>query len=259
VTAALRVVERNWFVYRRTWRGSLFITFVSPVLFLGALGFGLGGLVDRSAGASGGAFGAISYAVFLAPGLLAAQAMQTAAFESSFPTLAKIHWRRTYSAMLATPLTVRDLLVGDLAWTALRLAMVGAAFLAVMAVLGLISSPLAILALPITVLTGLAFASLIVAFAATQKGGNGFSYLFRFVITPLFLFSGTFFPIEQLPPPAQVIAYLTPLYHGTALTRGLILGPIDPLAGLGHAAVLLVYASIGLALADRLLRRRLAP
>src|SRR5918992_2029226 len=120
-----RVLEHNALVYRRTYRGTLFTTFLSPVLFLAAMGLGLGALVDRQAGA---ALGGVSYLTFLAPGLLAASAMQTGTFDNTFPVMAKTTWWRTYDAMLATPLGVRDLVLGDLASSAIRLAISAAAF-----------------------------------------------------------------------------------------------------------------------------------
>ena len=250
----LRVLEHNALVYRRTFRGTLFTTFLSPVLFLTAMGLGLGALVDRQGTAQ---LGGVSYLAFLAPGLLAASAMQTGAFENTFPVMAKTTWWKTYDAMLATPLRVRDLVLGDLGWSAIRLTISATAFVAVMMVFGAIAPAGALLALPAAVLTGMAFACPIFAFSATQKKDNAFSVLFRFVITPLFLFSGTFFPIEQLPDVIEPVAWVTPLYHGVALTRGLALGTLDPTMGAIHLAVLLAFIGGGLALAFVALRRRM--
>jgi lipooligosaccharide transport system permease protein len=250
----LRVLEHNALVYRRTFRGTLFTTFLSPVLFLTAMGLGLGALVDRQGGAQ---LGGVSYLAFLAPGLLAASAMQTGAFENTFPVMAKTTWWKTYDAMLATPLRVRDLVLGDLGWSAIRLTISATAFVAVMMLFGAIAPAGALFALPAAVLTGMAFACPIFAFSATQKKDNAFSVLFRFIITPLFLFSGTFFPIEQLPDVIEPVAWVTPLYHGVALTRGLALGTLDPAAGAIHLAVLLAFIGGGLALAFLALRRRM--
>lgn len=251
---AVRVFEHNVYVYRRTWRGTLFQTFLTPVLFLAAMGLGLGGLIDRQAGA---ALGGVPYLVFLAPGLLAAQAMQTAAFENTFPVMARTTWQKTYDAMLATPLRVRDLLLGDLGWSAARLFFVAAAFLAVMALFGAVPSPSALLALPAAVLTGFAFAAPIFAFSATQRNVTLFNALFRFGITPLFLFSGTFFPVDRLPPLIQPVAYVTPLYHGVSLTRALSLGTLDTTAGLIHVSVLATFSIAGVVAGAITLRRRL--
>lgn len=251
---AVRAFERALFVYRRTWRGTLFLSFFSPILYLVAMGLGLGGYIDETAAAElpGG-----SYLAFLGPGLMAAQAMNVGTFESTYPLLGAIVWNRTFDAMLATPLRVRDLLAAHLLFVSFRTLITTVAFLGAMLLFGGIDSPGILLALPAAVLTGLAFAAPVAAFAATLKTDNGFASLFRFVITPLFIFSGTFFPVEQLPGALQPIAWLTPLYHGVELARGLALGTADPIGGLVHAAVLSGYAGVGAIAAGILLRRRL--
>jgi len=254
MTHAVRVWQRNALVYRRTWRGSIFFSFLTPLLYLTAMGIGLGAyMTDQSRGLLGG----VDYLHFLGPGLLAATCMQTATFESTFPILSKIMWRRNYEAMLSTPLAVRHLLVGELGWVAFRVFSIAAIFLLVMTGFGIPRSPLAILAVGSAVLTGLAFSAAVIAFTATQKNDSGFAALFRFVVNPLFLFSGTFFPVDRLPDAVEWLAALTPLYHGVALTRGFILDQIDPLGLAIHAGYLLVFFTLASALALRLLRRRL--
>ena len=252
---AARVLEHRLLLYRRTWRGSVFNSFLSPVLFLGAMGLGLGGYVDRSGGA---ALGGVSYLAYLAPGLLAAGAMQTAAGEATFPIVAAIAWVRQYPAMLATPIRIRDIVLGQTAFFALRLFLVSTIFVVVVVALGAARSVEILLAIPAAVLTGVAFAMPIAALAATLRDAAQFSLLFRFGITPLFLFSGTFFPIEQLPELVRPIAWATPLYQGVALTRGLALGTLGPGDALVHVAYLLVVAAVGLVLFEILLTRRLA-
>ena len=195
-----RVLEHNLMVYRRVWHGSVLGSLISPVLFLAAMGIGLGGYVNRG---GAGALGGVSYLAFLAPGLLAAQAMQTAAFETTYPIMGKIVWDKLYDAMLATPLTVRDLLAGELEWLVVRLTIVCSAFLGVAVVFGAVRLPLGLLALPVAVLTGLGFAAPIMAFSATQRQDSAFNVIFRFGITPLFLLSGTFFPLDRLPAVVQ--------------------------------------------------------
>lgn len=254
--SALRVYEHQALVYRRTWHGSIFSSFLNPVLYLAAMGVGLGSYVDRSGGASP-ALGGASYLVFLAPGLLAAAAMQTAAGESTWAVMGAIKWDRTYHAMLATPIAIPDLVVGHLSWVATRLLIVATVFLGVMAVFGATRSPAAFLAIPAAVLTGLAFAAPITAFAATQENDSGFNAVFRFGVIPLFLFSGTFFPVSQLPAIVQPIAWATPLWHGVELCRSLALGTGEPLVLGGHAAYLAVLAGIGVGLALLTYRRRL--
>jgi lipooligosaccharide transport system permease protein len=218
------------------------------------MGLGLGSIVDAN---NPGGIGGVTYLAFLAPGLLLATAMQTAAFESTWPVMAGIVWLRTYEAMLATPAAVRDIILGHLAWVTVRLAMVAAVFIGVMFLFGAVTSPLAVLAIFPAVLTGLAFAAPITAFAATQKNDSGFNVLFRFGITPLFIFSGTFFPISQLPEVIQPLAYLTPLYHGVALARDLALGTLEPVSATIHLAVLLGFIVAGYLAAGWTFRRRL--
>jgi lipooligosaccharide transport system permease protein len=251
---ALRVVQRNALVYRRIWRGTVFGSFLQPLLFLLAMGVTLGALVD-----SGGAAlpGGVTYLAFLAPGLLAGVCMQSAAFESSFPIVSKMTWQRNYEAMTATPVRIVDLVVGELAWVAIRLSMVAAAFSIVMAVFEVQRSPLAIAAIPAAVLTGLAFSAPIMAYAATLKPSGNFNMLFRFGITPLFLFSGTFFPVEQLPPALQAAAWGTPLFHGVALARGLTLGTLSAGDGLVHTAYLIAMVLAGGAVAVWTFTRKL--
>ena len=190
----VRSLEYWAYQYKRTWRGGVVTSFLSPVLFLAAMGVGLGGLV-HSATAARGLHG-VSYLVFLAPGLLAANAMQVAVQESTYPVMGAIKWIRTYHAMLATPLRVIDVLLGHLLWIALRILMVCAIFLGVMAAFGTTKSWTAVFLLPAGLLTGVAFAAPVVAFAATRDNDSGFNALFRFGVMPLFLFSGTFFPLS---------------------------------------------------------------
>jgi len=242
---------RYWmYQYKRTWRGSITTSFLYPVLYLAAMGLGLGSLVK-------GHVDGVRYLDFIAPGLLASTAMQIGGNESMYPVMAAIKWLRTYFAMLATPLTVIDVLVGHLAWIAFRLFMVTTIYLAIMAAFGTVHSALAILAIPVGILTGLAFAAPIAAFAAAQQNDTGFSTIYRFGLIPLFLFSGTFFPVALLPGWLQPVAQATPLYHGVALCRGLVLGRLGLAAAGAHVAYLVVLTVVGFVLASRSYRRRL--
>jgi lipooligosaccharide transport system permease protein len=251
-----RVFEYRLLSYRRTFRSSIFNSFVGPALFLAAMGVGLGTYVDQSATAE---LGGVSYLAFLAPGLLAATAMQTASFEATFPIMGGLVWNRVYHAMYATPIRPSDVALGNLAWIAFRVLLVSSVFVLVTALFGAAASPLIVLAIPVGVLTGLAFAGPIAAFSATQRTVEKFNAVFRFGITPLFLFSGTFFPIESLPAFLQPVAWLTPLYHGVALSRGLSLGTAgeEPLLMLAHAAILLAFAAAGAGAAVRTVSARL--
>ena len=251
--AAIRMVQRNALVYRRVWRGSVCSSFLQPTLFFIAMGLGLGAMVD----ANGAALpGGVSYAEFLAPGLLAATAMQAASFESAWPVLGKLKWHRNYEAVIATPMGVRDLVIGELVWIAIRSTTIGVAFVLVMIGFDIPRSPSVIFAIPAAVLTGLAFAAPIMAFSATLKQGNEFNVLFRFVITPLFLFSGVFVPIGRLPEPVARAAWFTPLFHGVELTRGFTLAALPPTWPI-HVAYLLALIAAGAAIAQRTFRRRL--
>jgi lipooligosaccharide transport system permease protein len=251
---ALRAYEASLVRYRRAWRGTIATGFVSPVVYLAALGVGLGSFVNRSGNVPGGAH---SYLAFVAPGLLAATAMQIASTESSYPVLAGIRWWGTYPAMLATPLRVRDIVAGHQLFVTTRVTFSAAVYLGVIAAFDGIQSGLAPLALPAAVLVGLAFSMPIAAIAAHARTDNAFAPLFRFVIVPMFLFSGTFYPITRLPEPLQWVAYATPLWHGVELCRDLTLGPAGALADLGHAGYLALWAAVGFALALRTHERRL--
>ncbi|HMD46809.1 MAG TPA: ABC transporter permease [Acidimicrobiales bacterium] len=249
----LRSVGYYAYSYKRTWRASITTSFLFPVLYLAAMGVGLGSLVD----AHSHSVQSVPYLDFIAPGLLAATAMQIGSNESMYPVMAAIKWIRTYFAMLATPLGVDDVLLGHLAWVAIRLTMVSAIYLAVMAAFGVVLSPLAVVALPAAVLTGLAFAAPISAFAAAQENDTGFATLQRLGLIPLFLFSGVFYPVTQLPGWLQVVAYATPLFHGVQLCRSLVLGQAHWGANLGDVAYLVALTVVGYVVARRTYRRRL--
>lgn len=250
---ALRLLQRNALVYRRVWRGSLFSSFLQPALYLLAMGLGVGSLVAPTAALPGD----VAFLDFLAPGLLAAACMQTATFESTWPVLGKLRWNRAYEAVLSTPVAIRDVVGGELAWVAVRLTTVAAAFSIVMAAFGILRLPGALLAIPAGVLTGLAFSAPLLAYAATLKATGNFNVVYRFGITPLFLFSGVFFPIDRLPDALQVVAWGTPLFHGVALVRGLVLGSLDSPAWMAHVAYLLLMLAAGYLAALRMFRRRL--
>jgi lipooligosaccharide transport system permease protein len=255
IAASGRVWQRNWLVYKHLWHRSLAFGFLVPLLFLTAMGIGLGAIMQPS---DQTAFGNVPYLHWLGPGLMAATAMQTATFESTYPIMNKIMWGRNYEAMLSTPLSVRSLVGGEIAWSAFRIATLATVFLVVLSLFGIVRSPLALLAIPVTTLVGVAFSACLIAFTATQRNDVGFSAVFRFIINPLFLFSGTFFPLSQLPDQVEWVAWLTPLYHGVELTRGLVLDRLDPLAAPLHLAYLVAMFGIGFWLADRNLTRRMA-
>ena len=248
-----RPLEFFFAQYRRVWRGTAVTSVVTPVLYLLAFGFGLGELVDRTTDLPEG----ITYLEFVAPGLIAATAMQLAAFEASWPVLSAIKWSRQYHAMLATPLRVGDVLLGHQAFIAFRMLMTATVYLLAIAAFGAVNSPLGILAIPVTVLVGLAFAAPIAAWGAYTQSDTSFVAMFRFLILPMFLFSGTFFPIERLPGILELVAYVTPLWHGVDLCRQLTLGDVDPASAALHVAYLTAFATVGMVLAYLSYRRRL--
>ena len=250
------VIEHRAVQYRRTFRSSVFTSFLTPLLFLTAMGIGLGGYVNASSTA---ALGGVSYLQFLAPGLLVATSMQSAAFEATFPIIGGLNWQRTFHAMYATPLSPRDIAYGNLLWTAFRLTLIATVFTVIVVLMGAAYSPAIVLGIPIAVLTGMSFAAPIAAFSATQRTPARFNVIFRFVITPLFLFSGVFFPIDTLPSVLQAVAWLSPLWHGVVLTRALVLGVPDmaPALALVHLSILVALVAVGSWAAARLIERRL--
>jgi lipooligosaccharide transport system permease protein len=250
---AVRPLEFFFAQYRRVWRGTAVSSVITPVIFLLAFGFGLGELVDRSTDLPNG----ISYLEFVAPGLLAATAMQIASFEASWPVLSAIKWSRQYHAMLASPLRVGDVLLGHQAFIASRMLMTATVYLAAIAAFGAVNSPLGILAIPVAALVGIAFAAPIAAWGAYTENEASFVAIFRFLILPMFLFSGTFVPIENLPGALQIVAYVTPLWHGVDLCRQLTLGDVEFASAAGHLAYLLAFTAAGLAAAYYTYRRRL--
>jgi len=231
--AVLRVVEREARVYRRLWRGSVFSHFVAPTLYLAAMGVGLGGLIDGRNELSGGT----TYAQFVAPGLLAATVMQSLVGESLWPVMGGIKWIRHFHAMAATSMTAADIFTGLLVWNALRVLVSSAIFLTVAFAFGALVSPWAVFAVPAVMLCGLAFAALVSAFTATQESDQRFVLVMRIGVLPLFMFSGTFFPLSELPAWLQGLAWLSPLWHGIELSRAATTGIVPP----GGAAMLALH------------------
>jgi len=252
--APLRVFEVTARSFARSWRSTTLVALLSPVLFLLAMGFGLGSLVDRGAG-SGLAGG--SYVAFLAPGLLVATAMQSAVAESTWPVRVGVQIEKTYVAALATPVSANDLLLGLLGWVAVRLLAGSAAFSAAAVALGAIGVAGVALAVPAAVLTGLAFAAPVAAWAATLQRDPPVVAVTRFGVVPLFLFSGAFFPIAQLPAALQGLAVAAPLWHGVELARAAALGAAPALPAWVHVAYLLTWVAGGTVTARWAFTRRL--
>ena len=246
---------RCWLVmYRRTWRSSIWSSVFGPLFYLGAMGYGLGSLVDAHGTAS---LGGVRYVVFVAPAVLAVQAMNSGLSNAMFPVFGGIHWNKIYIAARATMLRPADIYRGSLLFIIMRITMNSACFLVFMAAFGLIRSWWAVLLLPAAVLLGVAFAAPVAAWAVTLSNQTPMNYVFRFGSVPLMLFSGTFFPVSQLPAWLRPIAYATPLWHGAALCRSLSLGTVTAGSAAVHVGYLAAMAAVGLWLGNRSFYRRL--
>ena len=245
---------RFWVTYqRRTLRGTIASALLGPLLYLTAMGLGLGTLVDRQHTLPGGE----SFLLFVAPGVLAATAMQTAFGDATYPVLGSVKWVGNYWAAINTPQKPADVLRGHALFILARITLITGFFLAVMAAFGAVPSWEGLLAWPAAALTGMAFTLPIMAYVITLDVDVPLSNLFRFVMTPLFLFSGTFFPWRQLPYWAYPIAYATPLWHGTELCRSLTLGTATWSAALINVSYLVALAAAGLLIGQVTYRRRL--
>jgi len=253
LTRAASVFAWHARTYRRAWRATITVAFLNPIFFLLSIGFLLGSLVDRG----GADLGGLSYLEFVAPGLLAATAMQIGSNEGAFPVMAGMRWIRTYHGVVATPVRVPELVTGMLAWAAARILVAAVVFAAIAAAVGAFLSPLALLAPLAALLCGLAFAAPIAAVAAGSETHVSLTTIFRFAILPLFLFSGTFFPIEQLPQALQPIAWATPLWHGVSLCRDLATGTAALGPSLLHVAYLVAAIAAGAIATSLLVSRKL--
>lgn len=251
------VYEYQLRVYRRTWRGSLTTKVLTPVLFLLSMGVGLGSLVNSSSGGIQVGGRTVPYLLFVVPAILAVTCMSTGMGESSWPVLGAIKWFGTYHAMLATPARVVDILLGHCAYVVTMVGVSSAVFMVVAAAFSGFASWTALWCLPVSLLVGLAFATPVTALSSRMENESGFNLLFRLGQTPLMLFSGTFFPITQLPVWLQPVAWVTPLWHGVEAERALALGTGSVAGVLGHLAALAAFAAVGWVLALRGLTSRL--
>lgn len=251
----MRVVEREARVFRHLWYGSIFSALVAPVLYLTAIGVLLGDLVDRQTGVVEG----LDYLTFVSAGLMTASAMQTAAPGALWPVMAGFKWLGFYHGMAATPIEPRHVIGGLVVWNFLRTAVWSVPFLVFAAALGGVESWWAPLSVPVAALTGAAFSAPLAAFVATQETDQTFPLIMRLGVLPLFLFSGTFFPIDILPGWLQGLAVASPLWHGVEVVRGATTGTLAPWPDVGHLAVLLAVVAAGWAIGTRTFARRLAP
>jgi lipooligosaccharide transport system permease protein len=252
---AARMADYWATVYRRTWRGSVISSFVTPLFYILAMGVLLGGFIK---GDPAKLEGANSYLAFVAPGMLAAQAMTVVFGEVTYPVMSMIKWARTFYGMIASPLEIADIVLAHLGFLLFRVGTVCAVFTLVMAPFGVFESWWGVLvAFFVQLLIGLAFAAPIYAITVSVKSESAFPLLFRLGMIPMFLFSGAFFPIANLSGWMEWLARLTPLWHGVDLTRMLVLGQVDWTAALVHVAYLTVLTVGGYLIAVRQLRKRL--
>lgn len=239
---------RNWLVWRKLAIPSILGNLADPLIMLFGLGYGLGAVLGTIQGTT--------YFAFLAAGFVASATMYAATFESLFSAFSRMHVQKTWDAILNAPMTLEDVVAGEWAWAATKSLAAGICMLAVICAFGYSSVPLALAAVPVVLLTGLAFAALGLTINALATGYDFFSYYMTLVLTPMMMLSGVFFPIERLPGAVQAIAMALPLYHGVSIVRPLLAGQLSA-AMLGHAAVLATYAMVGFYAAVVLTRRRL--
>lgn len=244
----MAVWRRNFLVWRKLAVPSILGNLADPLIMLFGLGYGLGAVMGNIAGTS--------YFAFLAAGFVASATMYAATFEALFSAFSRMHVQRTWEAIVNAPMTLEDVLAGEWVWAASKALAAGLCMIAVVAAFGYASLPLAFAAVPVVILTGLAFAALGLAVNALASGYDFFSYYLTLVLTPMTMLSGVFFPVEQLPGPIQLGAALLPLHHAVQLVRPLLSGAV-PDAPLVHVAVLAAYAALGFYAATVLTRRRL--
>ena len=246
---ALSVWRRNATMYRRTWKYTLFPNFFEPVFYLTAIGVGVGAYIDT--------MGGLSYAQFLAPGLVCVAAMNGASFEVTYNIFVRMTFEKIYDAMLTTPVETDDVLAGELLWAMTRVAIYGGAFFVAVALFGLAPLPQSLWALPVIPLAGLLFAAIGIAFTLHIKSIDLFSFYFTLFLTPLFLFADVFFPLEERLSGAWLwLAELLPLLHPVRLARAAFYGEFGWLHAWDLAYILLVSAAL-LAWSRRRMRARL--
>jgi lipooligosaccharide transport system permease protein len=248
---SMRLIERNLYVYKHGWM-VLLSGFFEPLFYLLGIGFGLGSLIGVIPGPGGHP---ISYQLFVAPALLATAAMNGAINESTFNFFFKLHYNKTFTSILSTPLSAGDIALGELGWALIRGGLYAIGFMAVMLLLGLVASPWVILAVPAALLVGFAFGAVGMAATSFMKTWQDFD-LIQLVVLPMFLFSGTFYPIDAYPEALRVFVQLTPLYQGVDLIRSLAVGAISPVVVV-HVAYLVTMGMVGLAVTSRRLDKLL--
>lgn len=245
---SLRVWQRNRDVYLQLWKSELIWPLVEPLITLFALGVGLGGLVDLDSGQS--------YIEFIAPGLLAVWPMWSASAECGWGSFFRMENQRTFDAIVATPVSIEDVITGEILWGATRALISTAYILVVISAWGLVDSPLAVLVLPAAVLPGIMFASISLSYTSVAWSISSLNYFFAVFITPMFWLAGVFFPVERLPEWAQTAAWWLPATHAVKVYRALTSGDLE-WSHLGDVVWMVVVAAAFYAIALFSMRRRL--
>jgi lipooligosaccharide transport system permease protein len=252
VTAAINATSIYFIRVWRSGKSALLVSAFNPLFVLGAMGLGLGSLVEDEQ-----TLGGVDYLTFLAPGMMAAFAMQAAVGASLWPVLGGIKWEGTYVAQVSTPLRPVDVLHGQLAYTGAEVATNVIMTFVAMVLFGAVEAWEGVLAVPVAVLVGLVYAAAVTGFSSTQETDSAFPLIMRFGVIPSYLFSGTFFPIDQLPEGLQWVARATPLWHGVDLCRDLTMGRASVGESLGHVAYLGAVLALALWYAGSRFERRL--
>ena len=248
----IRIWQRNWDVYARTWKINFIPPILEPMLYLVAFGAGLGMLVGKISWEGQ----VIGYTAFIAPGLLAINIMQNAFFETTYASFVRMYYQKTFDAILATPLNLEEIILGEIVWGATRSFLATAVMLAVLSFFGILAYPSALLILPVALLGGLAFGAAGMCFTAIIPTIEVFNIPIFLFVTPMFLFSGTFFSLEQLPVWARTIAYGFPLTQVVELCRPAALGVYNT-RQLWGLLYLSLFSLVTVPLALFLMRRRL--
>lgn len=216
---AFRVWQRNLTVYTKLYKSSIALNFFEPLIYLAAMGIGLGGFIKEING--------MPYINFIAPGMIASSAMFAASYECTYSVYVKMTFQKTYDAILSTPVNADDLIAGELMWGATKSLLYGTIIIIVISLCGLVDSPVIILIIPLLFISGLLFSEIAVIAAALVPGIETFNYFYTLLMTPMFLFSGIFFPLNSLPPMALKIAFFTPLYHLVNICRAFSTGHVS--------------------------------
>jgi len=246
IRRAWRVLQRHWTVYTKLYKTSFALNFVEPVLYLVAMGMGLGIFVKDINGQP--------YIKFIGPGIIASSSMFAAVYECTYGTYIRMTFQKTFDAILATPVNIDDLTAAELVWGAVKSVIYGLTIMLVVALFGLVDSPLVLLSVPFIFLCGLIFAEVSMITTALVPGIDSFSYFYTLFMTPLFLFSGIFFPVETLPPVVAGVAWFTPLYHLVTICRAFAGGQFMNV--LGSMAWIFVVAILLAPVPFRLMKRR---